>query len=621
MNYNSNHGFNFKSVSEFAQNFAQKKSPKASKILDILIDKSKRNYVNLCYTYLRWVDDVVDDTERPLPEKKIFIEHQKNLITSLYKNYKNNNIESFTIEEACLIHFADYAKSNGNIILLDEVNNMVEALSMDVCRIEHSGIFSNIELDHYIELMSKSLYNIMYNFSLPKSKYREEFYLGSKLMTIALMIRDLEEDFDAGYINIGAEDIKYYNLDIRNLKQDKNLSLWLADRINYIFKILDEECAILKYLPPRFRIFTCYSLIYRLHWVIRAKVYGCYNLKFISERTFLKELRTYLLSLIISIKIFWKGFIYSPKVEIENVQQTCRLSLPEAVKIAGHHTRKRAPKLWLISHLMISKNKRKYVYFCFSYLRWVDDFIDELTNDKYDKVEFIENQLSLIAALSQNKIVEFKSKEEYFLYYCIRYAQTTGDYNLIYEGKRNIEALRMDAIRLCNNGIFSKDEQNQYTNKLVGPIFNLSCYLFFPSLKIKKSENYLGKFLQYVLAARDFFEDLDSGYVNICREDIEKYRLDINNLKKDKKRINWMRDKYPEYLEALEEDISIFRSMPLKIKLFWSPIYPYMIYELMRIKIYDYNFGEKLKKKLSKEIRVYLQSISLSLKFYLRIFV
>jgi hypothetical protein len=309
MNSEFKRRFQFDDVVNYAKDFARIKSPKATRIWNSLANKSIRDYVYLCYVYLRWVDDFVDNPETAINKKKEFIEYQKTLIESLYNPI---NAETTKIEEASLIYFAEYALLSDNKVLLDEVKNMVEALSMDVYRLESSGVFSNSKLNLYIELMSKSLFNILCVFVFPKSEYREEYFLGMKFTTIALMIRDLEEDIDAGFINIGIEDIKRYNLDLGNLKNDRNLSLWLSDRIKYLFGILYEEAAQIKCLPVKFRIYTYYSLIYRLPWIVRAKVYN-YSLKYISGHTLLKEIKTYLITFLLTLKIFIMGFIHSPK--------------------------------------------------------------------------------------------------------------------------------------------------------------------------------------------------------------------------------------------------------------------------------------------------------------------
>ncbi|MGE5859029.1 MAG: hypothetical protein ACM34J_00650 [Ignavibacteria bacterium] len=610
MNSNVLDRFNFNKVADFAREYARRESPKASRILDLIINKSKRDYLNFSFAYLRWIDDIVDNPLTPVYEKKKFIEYQKNLVSSLYKN---ENLDSAIIEEVCIFYFAEYAKSIDNFILLDEVKNMVEALSMDVYRLERSGVFSNEELDRYIELMSKSLFNILCNFTPSRHEYRREFYLGARFTTIALMIRDLEEDIDAGFINIGDEEIKSYKLDIKNLKEDRNFPIWLKDKINYILGLLYQEVALLKYMPLKLRLLTCYSLIYRLPWIIRAKVYG-YTLKYTSGKTFIKELKAYFICFAISLNIFLKAFFYSKETKPHS---NGKLSLKDAFKLSGRYTRQHAPKLWLITQLL--HTNKKYVYLWFSYLKWVDDFVDNPSNDKNIKLEFIESQLRLFDDLSDGKNIALKTNEESFLYYCIQSALQIGNHGLINEGRESLESIALDAKRLFKNGIFSSDELYHYRDKVVRPIFNMSCKLLMPTAQIRKNEKYIGKFLWSVLIIRDFLEDFNSGYINISKEDIEKYNINTCNPNDEIGRVLWMKDKYPEYIKILYEEASIFKLMPLKIKLLWYPIYPFMIRELMRINIYDYNFGIKLKKNILKEVKIYLYSFSLSCKFLMKV--
>ena len=620
--------FSLEEVISFSRSYALRKSPKATRILDLCVNKSKRDYLNLCFAYLRFVDDLIDNPNTPIYEKREFVENQKKLISLCFKE-EYSKLSPETIEEAALLYFSEYALSSNNKILLNGIEDMVNALNMDVRRLEDSGVFSNSEFDNYIKLMSTSLYKILSTFLSTDSKHLdEEFYL--MLFTAnAQIIRDFEEDIDTGFINISKEDVEKYKLDLSNLKIDKNFSTWLNDRVKYSWEIMYKETARLKYLPLKFRFFIYYSMIYYLTWVVRAKVYG-YNIQSLSKKTFLGEVKTYFISFLKSIDIFFRGFIFiskkeEVKINVLNNKHSRSITFKEAVKKSRRNTLKRAPKLWLISHLLFSREKRKYVYLCFSYLRWIDDFVDNPFNN--GKVEFIENQLNLINNLTKSDSEEFRPikerlehPEEIFLSYCVDYAKSICNYNLIYEGRRNIEAMKMDALRLGCRGLFSNEELDRYIEKLVSPIFNLSCYLFFPSIKIRNNDKYLGKFLQYVLMLRDFDEDLNSGYINLTREEIDKYHLDINNLENDKNRFNWARDKYYESIKILNEEINIFRSLPLKLKLFWSPIYPYMIFELNKIKFYDFDFGTKKRKIFFKELKIFFASVSLTLKVYKSIF-
>jgi phytoene/squalene synthetase len=307
MNYDLKQNFDLDTVIRFAGDYAKAKSPKASAILDFILKKPARDHLNLCFTYLRWVDDIVDNPGLSVTKKKEFIERQQNIFSCVTGS---KVLMPVAIEEACLIHFVPYALSLNKRILADEVKNMVEALGMDVCRLENRGIFSRSDLDKYINLMSKSLFNIIYNFLYP-GKPDIQIFLG-KFTANAQMIRDLNEDIKAGFINISREEIDQYKLDLQNLSGN-NFSEWLNEKIKSVRGILYEEVSLLKNLPLKFRIFTYYSLIYYLTWIIRAEVYN-YELSFASQKTFFREAETYFISFFISIDIFVKGFILSPLI-------------------------------------------------------------------------------------------------------------------------------------------------------------------------------------------------------------------------------------------------------------------------------------------------------------------
>jgi hypothetical protein len=259
-------------------------------------------------------------------------------------------------------------------------------------------------------------------------------------------------------------------------------------------------------------------------------------------------------------------------------------------------------------------------------LRWVDDYVDNPGRDKHIKIEFVENQLRLIEVLMNEENIDlkdtlsrFKFSQEFFIYYLIKYAQKTNNNNLIVAVKHVVESIWLDAKRLFDSGIFSHNELNHYLALVSKPLSNIIHHFMFPKIKTFSEDKTVGVFLGYVTSIRDFFEDIEMGYINISREEILKYNLNIDDFKHDKKRFDWMADKYPELLELLREEISILKSMPLKARLFWLSPYSLVLTMLIRIKVYDYKFGEKLKKEISRELSVYLQSFSSSLQMYLKV--
>lgn len=284
-----------------ARNIAKKKSPKATFLLDYAVSKDKRDYLNLCYGYLRWVDDVVDDPTISLSEKNEFINRQRLLI----KSYQNNFEEiPTTIEEYFLYYFIEFASKNNLKELIDSVSQMVETISWDVNRLEKDGLFSQEQLNNYINTQSKSIADILYNF-VSVSDHNKKNYNNYDILTAntrLFMIRDLEEDISAGFINISEEDIKKYNLDITNLKQDRNLSTWIENQINSILDDLYIESSKVKLFPMKVKIFQFYSNIYYIPKIIRYKIYGYYIGSSIRRSTG-KEIKTYWVSTLISLKL------------------------------------------------------------------------------------------------------------------------------------------------------------------------------------------------------------------------------------------------------------------------------------------------------------------------------
>lgn len=292
---------------EEARIIAKNTSPKATFILDRFVSKDKREYLNLCYAYLRWVDDFIDDPEIPLSEKRTFANRQKSLIES----YKNNFIHKpRTIEEYFLYYFIEFAVKNDSDVLIDSVYQMVDTISWDIDRLEEDGAFTKEQLNNYINIQSESFFNILYFFSTEKGsrKHLNNYSSILNTMTRLYMIRDLKEDIDTGFINISKEDIMSYNLDINNLKTDKNLSLWIEDQIRDIINALYDESTKLKMIPIKMRIFHFYSNFYYLPKIIRYKVYGYYVGSHDNRNAF-KEMETFWQSFLISLKLFNNIFI------------------------------------------------------------------------------------------------------------------------------------------------------------------------------------------------------------------------------------------------------------------------------------------------------------------------
>ena len=76
-----------------------------------------------------------------------------------------------SIEESFLYYFIEYALKHENFYLITELENMVDALKMDVCRLEKDGIFSEKELVSYMSILNKSMFSLVQNFLIPNNSF------------------------------------------------------------------------------------------------------------------------------------------------------------------------------------------------------------------------------------------------------------------------------------------------------------------------------------------------------------------------------------------------------------------------------------------------------------------
>jgi hypothetical protein len=293
-----------------AREIAITKELKASIILDFIVNKSRRNYLNIVFAYLRWVDDTIDNPGIPIKYKIDFISRQKANINDLLSG---NLIKIEAVEDNYLYYLIQYSRENESSQLIEELKNMVEAISWDVERLKKDGIFCESDLRLYINTMAKSLYNILNIFvKPPKSYFNPNLFFG-KFTANAQMLRDLLEDIEAGFINISREDIEKYKLNPLELKKDDQLKSWLKDKIKYVMQILEDETKTSWNAPLKNKIYIYWAHIYYLPKVYRPKIYNYDLEKIHNGKIVVKEFIVYMYSSLMAIRLFIKNFIISPQ--------------------------------------------------------------------------------------------------------------------------------------------------------------------------------------------------------------------------------------------------------------------------------------------------------------------
>ncbi len=301
MSFNEIKEFNLSSSLNSADKILAERSPKANFLLNIGVKKSRGKYLKLCFSYLRWVDDIVDNPQLPVSHKRNFINRQLKLLS----DYRNNIFTSIEcVEESFLFYFIQYGKEQGNEVIINSVRLMIEGLEMDVQRTEHDGIFSEVEMNTYVSKMSKSFFDVTTCFILPEDKYPYNDIIVTTASTKIWMIRDLQEDFELGYVNITRENLLRYGININNLPHSDNLKKYLYDEINKIIELLMIEAKIIKQFPMRLKLFNYYTQIYYLPKIFRVKAYGYHPTRVDDHRKIKFEVAAYLLTIKFSLKLF-----------------------------------------------------------------------------------------------------------------------------------------------------------------------------------------------------------------------------------------------------------------------------------------------------------------------------
>jgi phytoene/squalene synthetase len=295
-------------------------------------------------------------------------------------------------------------------------------------------------------------------------------------------------------------------------------------------------------------------------------------------------------------------------------------SLEQSFRYARAFARKRSWKLWLVAQLFIPPSKRRFVFLSHMYFRWLDDFIDNPQNNIAAKKNLINRQHKLIQNTVNSSEFNFSFKEEYYLHYLIKYLIEKQELYFLKYLDNIIKSFEMDIARLEGDGIFTESQLEEYLNVLDESIFRLSL-LFIPTRKQHEDiKGFIGNYFWYVLAIRDFKEDVESGYINICREDISKFNLDSQNILADTKRFIWLQMNFSKILKIMDEEMIILKKMPLLVKMVWLPNYFNFTWELNRLKYYEYKFAVEIKKKYLKEIISFIESMSIFIKFSARVF-
>jgi len=238
----------------------------------LFIRGERGKLANLLYTYLRWLDDYVDDIKTDKSEQKNFLRRQSKRINCLYDG---NKFETTNYFEQSISRVIEYDIKNGHR-LRTVIRKMFEVFDFDIKR--KNSIPNFEDLNDYSKKIGDAYTRALLFFLAPSLPYKEEFSLSAYASHQAHLLRDFIIDKENDYFNISREEIIRFNIK-KDLTQDKNFTSWVKEKVKNIKILFRKGKKQIKSIPiPQVRI-TGYLYCSRYEKVIAQIEKNGYRLK------------------------------------------------------------------------------------------------------------------------------------------------------------------------------------------------------------------------------------------------------------------------------------------------------------------------------------------------------
>lgn len=192
----------------------------------LLADRHLADDCLRAYAYFRWADDQIDICLSGKEDCITFIERQKTLINSLYLGERPNDLLP---EEAMLADLIAHDRTPDSG-LNSFIRNFMAVIEFDAHR--KGRIASRHELAAYTTCLATAVmdglqYFIGNDHLYPKTQNRNLAVTGAH---ITHMLRDTLEDLSTGLVNIPAEDMEAYGIDLKDLDSEQ-VRGWVCDQV------------------------------------------------------------------------------------------------------------------------------------------------------------------------------------------------------------------------------------------------------------------------------------------------------------------------------------------------------------------------------------------------------
>lgn len=219
---------------------------------------------------------------------------------------------------------------------------------------------------------------------------------------------------------------------------------------------------------------------------------------------------------------------------------------------------------YIATQLFIRGKRGRLANLLYSYLRYVDDFVDTINIEKTEQKEFLLEQSKKIKSFYNKNKPEIKNNLEKAISDVINYDIKNG-YGLKTVIKEMFEVFDFDIKR--KNSIPDFEGLNEYSKKIGDAYTRALLFFLAPNLTYKEKYSIAAYASHQVHLLRDFLIDKNNGYFNISKEEMNKYHIK-DTLQQDEVFSLWVKDKIRNIKCLFAKGKKTFAEIPiLKVRL------------------------------------------------------
>ena len=208
----------------------------------LFIRGERGRLANILYTYLRWLDDYVDNIKIDKSDQEKLLRRQSKMINCFYDGDK---FKTRNYYEKYISKVIEYDIKNG-YGLRTVIRKMFEVFNFDIKR---KNTFPHLEdLNDYSRKIGDAYTRALLFFLAPGLPYKEEFSLSAYASHQVHLLRDFIIDKENSYFNISREEITRFNIK-KDLTQDHNFSYWVKDKAEKIKTLFAKGKKHIKDIP------------------------------------------------------------------------------------------------------------------------------------------------------------------------------------------------------------------------------------------------------------------------------------------------------------------------------------------------------------------------------------